>query len=367
MASHSSSLEMNKIAGALLVGGMIALISGILASALVSPKPIEHAAVSAPEGATGATAAATPEAALEPVSPLLAAADPAAGQDVAKRCLTCHTFEKGGPAKIGPNLWGIIGAKHGHMEGFAYSPALLAKEGPWTYEDLNAYLASPRSYAPGTKMTFAGLKKVADRANVIAWLRTMSDNPPPLPDPSAAAPAATQTAATAESTDAAATDSTTAGGEVTGAPAATGAAETPPAAEGETAGETSAAAATEQTASGPSLAALLAGADLAAGEKIAKRCVTCHSFAKDGANKVGPNLWGIVGAPHAHRADYNYSPAMKSAGGVWTYEALDAYLTTPRAVVPGTKMTFAGLKDAKQRADLIAWLRTLSDDPPPLP
>ncbi len=367
MASHGSSLEMNKIAGAILVGGMITLISGILADALVAPKPVEHAAVAVPEGETVATVTAP---SLEPVGPLLASADTAAGQEVAKRCATCHTFEQGGPAKIGPNLWNVVGAKHGHMEGFAYSTALRGKEGIWTYEDLNAFIASPRAYAPGTKMSFAGLKKVADRANVIAWLRTLSDSPQPLPDPSAAAPAATPTEATAEGTapeqaggSTATTGAGTAGGAAATVAETAGSAEAPEAASGTEAGG----AATQQAAAGGSLASLLAGADLAAGEKIARRCVTCHTFDKDGANKIGPNLWNIVGAPHAHRDDYQYSPAMRAAEGAWTFEALDAYLDAPRQVVPGTKMTFAGLKDPKQRADLIAWLRTLSDNPPPLP
>ena len=118
-----------------------------------------------------------------PIAPLLASADPAAGQATARVCLSCHTFEKGAPAKVGPNLWGIVGAPHAHAQGFAYSKAIAGKQGPWTYEELNHFLYSPKDYAPGTKMSFAGLRKDKDRANVIAFLRTLSDSPEPLPQP----------------------------------------------------------------------------------------------------------------------------------------------------------------------------------------
>lgn len=179
-----SSLELNKIAGAVLVGGMVALVSGILADHLVEPEPLETQAV-AVAGAeqTGAQAPAggEEEAGIKPVIPLLASADVDAGQKIAKRCQACHSFEKGGPNKIGPNLWGVIGGPHAHKKDFNYSDAIASIEGPWTYKALNAFLKSPREYAPGTKMTFAGLRDPEDRADVIAWLRTLSDNPQPLP------------------------------------------------------------------------------------------------------------------------------------------------------------------------------------------
>jgi cytochrome c len=135
---------------------------------------------------TSAVAGAAPAAEEEaagpaPIAPLLASADPAAGEKAAKACASCHSFEKGGAAKVGPNLWGVVGNKHGHMEGFAYSSAITGKEGNWDYEALNQFLANPKGYAPGTKMTFAGVKKDQERANIIAWLRNQSDSPPPLP------------------------------------------------------------------------------------------------------------------------------------------------------------------------------------------
>ncbi len=116
-----------------------------------------------------------------------------------------------------------------------------------------------------------------------------------------------------------------------------------------------------------SLGALLAAADVASGKKIAKKCSACHSFDKGGKNKVGPNLWDIVGRDMAQVAGFKYSGALAGMGGVWDYATLDGFLTKPKAMVPGTKMSFAGVKKPEGRADLIAFLRSLSDSPPPLP
>ena len=116
-----------------------------------------------------------------------------------------------------------------------------------------------------------------------------------------------------------------------------------------------------------SLGALLAAADVASGKKIAKKCSACHSFDKGGKNKVGPNLWNVVGGDMGKAAGFKYSDALAGIGGKWDYAALDKFLTKPKDMVPGTKMSFAGVKKPKGRADLIAFLRSLSDSPPPLP
>ncbi len=116
-----------------------------------------------------------------------------------------------------------------------------------------------------------------------------------------------------------------------------------------------------------SLGALLAAADVASGKKIAKKCSACHSFDKGGKNKVGPNLWDIVGRDMAQVAGFKYSDALAGMGGTWDYAAWDRFLTKPKAMVPGTKMSFAGEKKPGKRADLIAFLRSMSDSPPPLP
>jgi cytochrome c len=113
----------------------------------------------------------------------IAAADPAEGQKIARVCVTCHSFEAGGPNKVGPNLYGIIGAAFGHIDNYNYSTAFKdahAAGRVWTYEELAAYIANPKAFLPGNKMTFAGLKKAEDRAAVLAYLRTLSDNPPAL-------------------------------------------------------------------------------------------------------------------------------------------------------------------------------------------
>jgi cytochrome c len=115
------------------------------------------------------------------------------------------------------------------------------------------------------------------------------------------------------------------------------------------------------------VAPLLASADVDKGAQIAKQCKACHNFAKGGPNAVGPNLWGVLGGPHAHKADFNYSDAMKGQKGDWTYEALNTFIAHPQLTIPGTKMGFAGLKKPDDRADVIAWLREQSDNPLPLP
>ncbi len=134
-------------------------------------------------------AAAGGEPAEQPAAFYLAKADPAKGADVFKKCGACHSDQKGGPNMIGPQLWGVVGRPVGTEAGFSYSDAIKAHVGPWTFDELFQWLKSPKAYAPGTKMTFAGLSKPEDRADLIAYLNTESDHPEPLPTAPAAAPA----------------------------------------------------------------------------------------------------------------------------------------------------------------------------------
>jgi len=174
------SLEGNKIVAAVLTAGITFGLAGFVGRLLVAPK-YPHEPVIAIGGEAPAQQAAAPAApALEPVTPLLASANVDNGRQIAQRaCASCHSFNEGGRQGVGPNLWGIVGAKHAHAEGFNYSAALRAMaDKPWTYEELNAWIANPRAYAPGNRMSFSGLASLQQRADLIAYLRSISPNAP---------------------------------------------------------------------------------------------------------------------------------------------------------------------------------------------
>jgi cytochrome c len=178
------SLELNKAASAILVAGIAFMVCGVISETLVHPTKLEKVAIKI-EGVPASAGSAPPaEAPLPPIGPLLAKADVAAGEaDTKKLCVACHTFNEGGRAGVGPNLYGVVGAPHGHMEGYSYSAAIKGKQGPWTFDELNAWLRKPSAYAPGTKMGFAGISNDQERANVIDYLHTLSHTPEPLPAP----------------------------------------------------------------------------------------------------------------------------------------------------------------------------------------
>ncbi|HEY1503639.1 MAG TPA: c-type cytochrome [Stellaceae bacterium] len=176
------SFEANKIAGAILAAMILAMVSGIVANILVHPTPLAKQAYEVaggpPEGAAGAAAAAP--AGPEPIAPLMANASADAGKAKTQLCAACHTFDKGGPNRIGPNLYGVLGSPIAEDRGgFAFSSALQdkGKGQTWTLDNLNAWLFKPQDFAKGTKMTFIGLPKAEDRANVVAYLNSMSDKP----------------------------------------------------------------------------------------------------------------------------------------------------------------------------------------------
>jgi cytochrome c len=175
------SFELNKILGAILGTCLFLIALNIAAGALFSaPKPAkpgyEIAVTEQPAG--GAAATAAPQ---EPIEKLLASASTEKGENSAKKCQACHTFNKGEPNRVGPNLYGVVGRDRASTPGFNYSAAMKAKGGKWTIEELNAFLANPRGSIPGTSMTFQGLPRGSERADIIVFLNSKSDQPAQLP------------------------------------------------------------------------------------------------------------------------------------------------------------------------------------------
>jgi len=176
------SFELNKIIGAVLGTCLFLLVTSFTASALFTPRVPEKPgfAIAAKEAEGGAKeAAAAPS---EPIEKLLQTASVEKGAAAAKVCQACHTFDKDGPNRVGPNLYAIVGDKKGEgRAGFNFSAAMKAKGGTWTIDDLNQFIANPKGYVPGTAMGFAGVSKDTQRADILAYLNSLSEHPAPLP------------------------------------------------------------------------------------------------------------------------------------------------------------------------------------------
>jgi len=325
--SGKDTLLVNKIAAGFLTAGLIFWAANRIAEIVIPDEAPKTAAIKIVGMATAMAPAAA--SGLASIIPLLASADVAKGTAfVQQQCSACHTLNQGGAAGVGPNLYGVLGAKMFAGAGFSYSDAAKGKaKGSWNYNNINAWLADPQGFAPGTAMSYSGIKNTQTRADVVAYLRTLSASPLPLPTPAevkaASAPAAP------------------AGG-------APGPAATP---------------------APPGIDTLFASADLSKGQAVVQQqCSACHTLNKGGAAGVGPNLYGIVGAKTFSQSGFSYSDAVKAkAGGAWTPDSLSDWLADPQSYAPGTAMSYPGVKNDQTRADVIAYLNKNSDSPVKLP
>lgn len=195
LGASMGDLFWNKVAGVVIGGILVVVLIAELGHMLVPSHgayelteenisyPVNWEALGAGAGAEAEEVEAGPT----DYGLLLANANLSAGERITRRCLSCHTFESGGGNGMGPNLWNVVGSDIAAVAGFGYSNALEGLEGNWTFEALDGFLESPRGYASGTIMSFAGLRNLDDRINLIAYMRSMSDNPVALPAPLAAA------------------------------------------------------------------------------------------------------------------------------------------------------------------------------------
>ena len=176
------SFEFNKMAGALLGALLFGMGIGVLSDAIFAHEKLAKPGYDLPTGQVAAAEPGAKKPAAEPLPELLAKADPKKGEADTKACQSCHNFEKGAGPKIGPPLWGVVGRPKGSVSGFDYSSGMKAKGGDWTFADINTFITDPKAYVQGTKMSaFGGVSDPHKRADILAYLRTLSDNPVPLP------------------------------------------------------------------------------------------------------------------------------------------------------------------------------------------
>lgn len=169
----SSDLENNKIFAAILVAAIAVMLSGFIAKKFIPEDELAEDAYPIEVADAPIAGAPVVEAVADPIADLIAGADIARGMKLSKACAACHSFDKGGPNKIGPNMWGVYNATKGKKAGFAYSDALIAKGGKWDVANLNSFLWKPKKHIKGTKMNYAGMKKPEDRAAMVKYLQSL--------------------------------------------------------------------------------------------------------------------------------------------------------------------------------------------------
>jgi len=184
------SFELNKIMGAILGTCLVLLslniVAGMVFSTHAPAKPgFEIVVTQVPAGATKGPAT---QEADTPIATRLASADLSRGETSAKKCVACHTFGKGEPNRVGPNLYGIVGRKIGSVQGFNYSASMKKQTGNWSFDELDHYLKTPQGMIPGTNMTFAGVARASERGDLILYLNSKADSPQPLPKAADATP-----------------------------------------------------------------------------------------------------------------------------------------------------------------------------------
>lgn len=325
------SWQLNKIAGAVLGTCVVGMGIGIVAQGIYEPGAPAKPGYALPEPKETAAADGEKKPEVVPIALRMEKADPKKGEADAKVCSACHNFLEGAGAKVGPDLWNVVDRPKGKEPGFEYSKAMEAKGGDWTYADLDEFVTKPSAYVPGTKMGYPGQEDPDKRADIIAYLRTLSKDPKPL------------SKVTEADKKVAAVDAKGGAGQGDKSNGA-----------GEAAGEAA-------------FLTMVGEADPKKGQASAQVCEACHNVKKGAGSLVGPDLWNVVDRKKGSVEDFDYSAGLKAKGGEWTIDDLNAWLTKPAAYIPGTKMGYPGEANEKKRAQIIAYLRTLSDNPVALP
>lgn len=328
--TDKDGLLLNKVMAGFLAAGIALWGANRIASVIVHTGAPEKPAIAIPSLETAVKPAPAPTGPAS-IIPLIAGADVAKGKAfVQQQCGSCHTVTQGGANGVGPNLYGVLGGRM-FAGSFSYSGAVKAKaKGDWNYRNMNDWLADPSGFAPGTEMSYSGIKNTQTRADVVAYLRTLSANPLKLPSAAEVKAASAPTPAAASSGS---------GGSAPPAPPTQ-----------------------------PNIDILFAKADVQKGQALVQQqCAACHDFKKGGAASVGPDLYGIVGDRMFAQPGFHYSDAVKSKSGSWTPDTLSDWLKNPMGFAPGTMMAYPGIRNPQMRADVIAYLDKNSDHPVKLP